>query len=203
MPKVLGALLMGVLLTAGCGDDDDGSGGGGASTAVDPDSGGGGGTPDGATAGEAGGGDGMAGTGGGAGASGVAGTGGMAGTEGGGTPGDGARESNEPAVVNVENDFTYDNELTAYTRSESYDWDITTGSALLRFQTINITGGSARLLVSNPSAAPLFDRTFSGSEQLPEQHLGPAYATVWRVDVEYENASGELVFSLEAVPPAD
>ncbi len=193
MPRVLGIMLIGILIMTGCGDDDDGSAGsGGTPAAVESGSGGGGGGSDPPVAGGAVGGDGMAGS------SGASGAG-----DGGGESGDSGGEPNEPAVVNVVDGFTYDNELTEYTNNESYSWGVTTGSAVLRFEKIEIIGGSARLFISNPSALPLFDQTYSGTEQVPDQYLGPASATDWKVDVTYEGASGQFVFSLEAVPPPD
>jgi len=107
-------------------------------------------------------------------------------------------------VTNVEDSFAYENTAEGYSKSESYDWSVTTSMAILALNGVDINGGSVRLVISNPGAEPpLFDQTFQGSEQVPTQQLGPASADQWRVDLEFDEASGEFGFSLEATVALD
>ena len=107
-------------------------------------------------------------------------------------------------VMNEDDSFTYDGVATGYSHSESYKWRITTSMALLKFQSVNITSGSVRLTISNPSTVPpLFDYTFTGDDQVSSEHLGPALADEWSIDLQFDEASGEFIFSLAAEKVVD
>ena len=112
---------------------------------------------------------------------------------------DGGEGESVREVKNVEDAFTYGNVVERYSNSESYRWLITTGMAVLTFQSVEITSGDVTLTVSNPSTVPpLYEATFAGAEQVLPQHLGPATENQWTIDLEYNQANGHLAFSLAA-----
>ncbi len=110
----------------------------------------------------------------------------------------GCRGDNDPHVLNMFANFTYEAEMDNYTAVDDYDWHTPGGITRVDFEAFNF-GGAVRVQVFDDDGDEVYDRFFAGSEQHIQEHLDETDSGdsgKWEIVITSTNADGRIYLKL-------
>ncbi len=109
----------------------------------------------------------------------------------------GCRGDNDPHVLNLYAEFTYETEMDNYTAVDDFDWQTPGGITRVDFEAFNF-GGTVRVQVFDDDGDEVYDRTFSGSGHVQDHQdeTDTGDSGEWEIVITSTNADGRVYLKL-------